>query len=93
MPWGNKRVHKILRNCTLGNCNFRQVEDPRSGSVLERKDGAARAFIDFVESSDLETAQNAFIQCCNEVGMDTQGTIDTFYVDFKEAIKVLQIFG
>ena len=58
---------------------------------MERKDGAARAFIDFVESSDLETAQNAFIQCCNEVGMDTQGTIDTFYVNFKEAIKVLYL--
>ena len=51
-----------------------------------------RAFIQFFESSNIEAAQKSFIQSCNEIGMDPHGTIDTFYVGFKEEFKVLKTF-
>ena len=55
-----------------------------------RDDGADKAFIDFIEASDLETAQKAFFQSCKAINMEPCGTIDTFYTSYREAIKVFK---
>ena len=69
---------------------------PKENSFLSatffsfRDDGADKAFIDFIEASDLETAQKAFFQSCKAINMEPCGTIDTFYTSYREAIKVFK---
>ena len=60
-----------------------------SANFTFRDDGAEKAFIDFIDASDLETAQKSFFQSCKAINLEPCGTIDTFYTNYREAIKVL----
>ena len=59
-----------------------------SANFTFRDDGADKAFIDFIEASDLETAQKAFFQSCKALNLEPCGTIDTFYTSYRETMKV-----
>ena len=61
-----------------------------TSSFTPRDDGADKAFIEFFEASDLETAQKAFFQSCKAINLEPCGTIDTFYTSYREAIKVFK---
>ena len=59
-----------------------------SANFTFRDDGADKAFIEFIEASDLETAQKAFLQSCKAINLEPCGTIDTFYTSYRETMKV-----
>ena len=64
-----------------------------SANFTFRDDGADKAFIDFIEASDLETAQKAFLQSCKAINLEPCGTIDTFYTSYRETMKVHNHFS
>ena len=64
-----------------------------SANFTFRDDGADKAFIEFIEASDLETAQKAFLQSCKAINLEPCGTIDTFYTSYRETMKVHNHFS
>ena len=89
-----KLIIDFLSLCQSENsflsANFTFSNDDVTPSITKfLNDDAEKAFIDFIDASDLETAQKAFFQSCKAINLEPCGTIDTFYTSYREAIKVI----
>ena len=60
---------------------------PKTPTGPRPTDDAINAFVDFFEASDLASAQQAFIQSCQEVDLEPYGTFQHFYSKYKIALK------